>query len=33
MLDSNNGTGFFDVKPDLIYNNEGVILSQWELFK
>jgi hypothetical protein len=28
MLDSNNGTGFFDVKPDLIYNNEGVILSQ-----
>lgn len=27
ILDSNNGTGFFDVKTDLIYNNEGFILS------
>lgn len=23
-IDSNNGTGFFDIKPDLIYNNEGL---------
>jgi hypothetical protein len=27
VLDSNNGTGFFDLKPDLIYNNEGFIFS------